>query len=506
VLSIGTVTSGTFYPGMILSGPGGWPVGAYIISQLSGTTGGVGNYLVFNTGASASTGNFTAASGTLTITAISSGSLVIGQAISGTGITNGTFITHALTGTGGIGTYIVTPSQTVGSRTILGGPITSTTAGSIAPLTAVFTAQVSTANPAIMIVSAISSGIIYPGMFISGSGVSAGIYITSQVSGTTSGLGGIGTYTVSYNTVVVPSTTITASGGTFTADGTIKGTFSIGQVLNGTGITPGTNIVALGTGTGGAGTYIVNQSQTIASRIISAAGASKDILPAANFSGYCIPSVNNTTNNTVTASTTLTYPSSVTYYGGQTITGTGIPGNTYIVGTPGVAQTGTSFLLNQIITISSFTNIMGASLLFVPTVSGTIAANQYIYGNGIIQPTFITGTGNLLGGIQAYTINNKQFFGSPGAPVSIYSTFPPRDIATNMFEYRIYCPPNGSTIYYSLYILGSGGYGYEGSTSTNLPASSGLGALLSPQVWTSTTNSLNTVAVDICFQYLETEG
>jgi hypothetical protein len=506
VLSIGTVTAGTFYPGMILTGPGGWPTGAYIISQLSGTTGGVGNYLVFNTGASASSANFTAASGTLTVTAIFSGSLVIGQAISGTGVTNGTFITHALTGTGGIGTYIVTPSQTVASTTILGGPITSTTAGLIAPLTAVFTAQVSTANPAIMTVSAISSGIIYPGMFISGSGVSAGIYITSQVSGTTSGLGGIGTYTVSYNTVAVPSTTITASGGTFTAGGTIKGTFSIGQVLNGTGITPRTAIVALGTGTGGAGTYIVNKSQTVASGIISAAGASKDILPAANFSGYCIPSVNNTTNNSVTASTTLTYPSSVTYYGGQTITGTGIPGNTYIVGTPGVAQTGTSFLLNQIITISSFTNITGASLLFVPTVSGTIAANQYIYGSGIIQPTFITGTGNLLGGIQAYTINNQQFFGSPGAPVSIYSTFPPRDIATNMFEYRIYCPPNGSTIYYSLYILGSGGYGYEGSTSTNLPASSGLGALLSPQVWTSTTNSLNTVAVDICFQYLETEG
>lgn len=212
-------------------------------------------------------------------------------------------------------------------------------------------------------------------------------------------------------------------------------------------------------------------------------------------------------NNAVTASSTLTYSFSVTYYGGQTITGTGIPGNTYILGTVGVAQTATSFSLNQPITISAFTSITGASLLFVPPpVSGTIAANQYIYGNGIIQPTFITGTGNLLGGIQGYTINNQQIFGSPASPVSIYSTFPVRDLSTNMFEYRIYSPPNGSTVYYSLYILGPSGYGYEGSTSTNIPGFSGVSAFLCPQVWTSSANSSFSAAVDICFQYLETEG
>jgi hypothetical protein len=505
VLSITAMSSGTFYPGMILTGTS-VATGVNIISQLSGTTGGIGTYLVFSTGSGVSSTTITGTCGTLTITAISSGSIVIGQSISGTGITNGTFVTYALTGTGGIGTYIVTPSQTASSTMVLGGPITSTTAGSIAPLTAVFTAQVTTGNPASMFVTAISSGTIYPGMFISGSGVSAGIYILSQLTGTTSGLGGIGTYTVSYNTVAVPSTTITASGGTFTAGGTIQGTFSIGQVLNGTGITRGTAIIALGTGTGAAGTYIVNQSQTVASGTISAAGASKDILPVANFSGYCIPSFSYSSNNSVSSSTTLTYPVSVTYYGGQVITGTGIPGNTYIVGTLGVAQTGTSFVLNQAITISSFITITGVSLLFVSTVSGTIAANQYIYGSGIIQGTYITGTGPTYGSVQSYTINNQQFFGSPGAPVSIYSTFPVRDLSTSMFEYRIYCPPNGSTVYYSLYILGSSGYGYEGSTSTNIPGFGGLTTFLCPQVWTSNANGSFAAGVDICFQYLETEG
>ena len=58
---------------------------------------------------------------TLTVTAVSSGTLAIGQLITGTGVaasppgSNATYITALGTGTGGIGTYTVTPSQTVSS-------------------------------------------------------------------------------------------------------------------------------------------------------------------------------------------------------------------------------------------------------------------------------------------------------------------------------------------------------------------------------------------------------
>jgi hypothetical protein len=41
------------------------------------------------------------------------------------------------------------------------------------------------------------------------------------------------------------------------------GTIAVGQVINALGITPGTTITALGTGTGGIGTYTVNTSQTL---------------------------------------------------------------------------------------------------------------------------------------------------------------------------------------------------------------------------------------------------
>lgn len=62
-------------------------------------------------------GAFTASiSGTvLTVSAISAGTLVVGDQISGVGVTAGTYITALGTGTGGVGTYTVSASQTVGS-------------------------------------------------------------------------------------------------------------------------------------------------------------------------------------------------------------------------------------------------------------------------------------------------------------------------------------------------------------------------------------------------------
>jgi hypothetical protein len=55
---------------------------------------------------------------TMTITAISSGTLTVGQTLTGAGVSTGTTITGFGSGNGGTGTYTVSPSQTVGSVTI----------------------------------------------------------------------------------------------------------------------------------------------------------------------------------------------------------------------------------------------------------------------------------------------------------------------------------------------------------------------------------------------------
>jgi microcystin-dependent protein len=58
----------------------------------------------------------------LTVTAVGSGTLVVGQVLTGTGITADTRITALGTGTGGVGTYTVNISQTVASTTVSGNP------------------------------------------------------------------------------------------------------------------------------------------------------------------------------------------------------------------------------------------------------------------------------------------------------------------------------------------------------------------------------------------------
>jgi len=63
---------------------------------------------------------------TLTVSAVASGSIGVGQTISGTGVTAGTTITALVTGSGNVGSYTVSASQTVASTTITatGGTVT----------------------------------------------------------------------------------------------------------------------------------------------------------------------------------------------------------------------------------------------------------------------------------------------------------------------------------------------------------------------------------------------
>jgi hypothetical protein len=62
------------------------------------------------------------------------------------------------------------------------------------------------------------------------------------------------------------SLTASISGTTMTVTSQSGGALQVGSAISGVGVAPGTRIVALGTGTGGVGTYLVTPSQTIASR------------------------------------------------------------------------------------------------------------------------------------------------------------------------------------------------------------------------------------------------
>lgn len=128
---------------------------------------------------------------TLTVSVMQSGTIAVGQAIFGQGVAQNTVITALGTGTGGVGTYTVSDSQTVASTAI----------NSVAS-PAIVTASISGTT---LTVSAVTSGTLKIGQTIEGSGVTDGTIITAFGTGS----GGAGTYTVSASQTV-SSTTIYA--------------------------------------------------------------------------------------------------------------------------------------------------------------------------------------------------------------------------------------------------------------------------------------------------------
>jgi hypothetical protein len=72
-----------------------------------------------------------------------------------------------------------------------------------------------------------------------------------------------------------PLFTGSISGTTLTVSTVASGTIAVGQTVLGAGVTSGTTITALGTGTGGAGTYTVSASQTVSSESLGAASSTQ---------------------------------------------------------------------------------------------------------------------------------------------------------------------------------------------------------------------------------------
>lgn len=157
--------------------------------------------------------------------------------------------------TTGLATFAATGAPTI---------VASGSASSIAAATGSFTGSI---TDSVLTITVVGSGTAVVGGTLSGTGVATGTMITAQLTGTT---GGVGTYAVSIRDQTVASTTISETYGTLTIGGTVVAGVAVGQTISGSGVTAGTFITALGTGTGGAGTYIVSPTQTASSTAISA--------------------------------------------------------------------------------------------------------------------------------------------------------------------------------------------------------------------------------------------
>lgn len=103
-------TTGLISIGDTVSGGAGFPVGATVATQVSGTTGGAGTYTLSAAGTAyaASASGVTTFGDKLRITAVASGTLTVGAPVTGTGVPSNSVIDAQVSGTtGNIGVYTI---------------------------------------------------------------------------------------------------------------------------------------------------------------------------------------------------------------------------------------------------------------------------------------------------------------------------------------------------------------------------------------------------------------
>jgi len=189
-----TSTAPTQLPNMTITPAIGtyltWFSGRLQNTVTAGSTVNIGLYLSGTAEVTASI-----ATTTMTVTAVTSGFLTVGSVLTGTGVTAGNRITAFGTGIGGAGTYTISISNTLTSRTITAAALGSYFQQSIC---------VGSISGTTLTVTSVSSGALVVSGVLSGTGITVGTTITAFGTGT----GGTGTYTISPSQTA-SSTTIT---------------------------------------------------------------------------------------------------------------------------------------------------------------------------------------------------------------------------------------------------------------------------------------------------------
>ena len=170
--------------------------------------------------------------------------------------------------------------------------------------------------------------------------------------------------------------TASTSATTLTVSSVSSGTLAIGQSLYGVGVLAETVITALGSGTGGAGTYTINRSQTVAAESMNSATVGAVV--TATISGTTL---------------TVSAVASGALHLGQTIQGAGVTLGSIIkaFGT-GTGGTGT-YTLSTSSTVSSGVTMYGINFSVLPSTDGAfsgantvdIVDNYFVYNNPTTQ-------------------------------------------------------------------------------------------------------------------------
>ena len=327
-------------------------------------------------------------SGVLTIGAVSSGSVVAGMILTGSGVAQQSVLaTAAASGNGTTATLTVITTLTnpyaVGQLITIAGMTPTGYNGTYAVSASSTTAFSNTAgfiSGTTLSLTGTATGSPAVGGVVTNANISAGTYITAINSATF--------------TSTITTTTITIT--------IISGTISVGMVLSGGTVTAGTYISAFipsTGGTGGSGTYTLNQSAT----------------------GTPTAGTSYTVNNNQTAAsaavsgtvTTVSYLNATS--SAQSVAGT-VTSNlyTYIVsGSSSTWQTATNTGVNYTVSSTSITGT--ANLITLSTVSNITTGNQITF----TTPSAGTALGNLTSGTAYYVL----YVNSSTKQISVSSTY-----------------------------------------------------------------------------------
>lgn len=238
---------------------------------------------------------------TLIVTSVQSGTIAVGQVLSGPNVVPGTTISGLITGAGNAGTYSVSTPQTVPSTTMTTNPVTNTPSpprarigsviyanqygaviaalGAWAAVKTLFIGSNNTAGAVVvasvsgtlMTVTAITSGTLAVGQFLTGADSLTGLAVGTSIASLGTGTGGVGTYTL--------TNSLTLAGATFTGTrnalrqitaASVTGLIGIGDVIAGTGIPTGTTITGQVSGTpNGAGVYSTSVDTTASAAAVT---------------------------------------------------------------------------------------------------------------------------------------------------------------------------------------------------------------------------------------------
>lgn len=111
VMTVTAVDSGVVAIGSLITS--GADTNSTVVSQISGTAGGIGTYALSVGDQEVSSTTIAGSYGVLTVASVTSGTLVVGATLTSTSMADGTILTQLGTGTGGTGTYYVNLTQTI---------------------------------------------------------------------------------------------------------------------------------------------------------------------------------------------------------------------------------------------------------------------------------------------------------------------------------------------------------------------------------------------------------